>query len=70
MKVSPLTPRELEVLRLVWEGLSTREIAKRLHRSYNTVASHRYRLRVKLGVNSTAEALKVALERGIITHTK
>ena len=66
MKGKPLTPRELEVLQLLWEGLTTREISKRLHRSFNTIAMHRQHILAKLGVTSTTAALKMALADGLI----
>ena len=70
MKGKRLTPRELEVLRLLWEGLTTRDIAKQLHRSFNTIAMHRQHILKKLGVKSTAAALKIAVDGGMITETK
>ena len=70
MKHQPLTPREREVLQLVWEGLSTRDIAKKLGRSYNTIAMYRQQIRGKFGVTTTAAVLKIALREGIITEKK
>jgi DNA-binding NarL/FixJ family response regulator len=67
MKQHPLTPREQEVLRLVWQGFTTRDIAKKLQRSFNTIAMHRRHILKKLGVTSTAQALVVARERELIT---
>lgn len=66
MKRQPLTPREQEVLRLIWQGLTTRDIAKKLHRSFNTIAMHRQHILRKLAVTTTAQALVVAREREII----
>ena len=62
----PLTPREKEVLSLVWQGFTTRDIAKRLHRSFNTIAMHRRHILKKLGVTSTAQALVVATDTQLI----
>ena len=70
MKYQPLTPRECEVLQLVWEGFSTREIANKLGRSYNTIAMYRQQIRSKFGVTTTAAALKIALREGILTEKK
>ena len=67
MKHHPLTPREQEVLRLIWQGFTTRDIAKKLQRSFNTIAMHRRHILKKLGVTSTAQALVVARERELIT---
>lgn len=62
----PITPREVEVLKLIEEGLSSLEIAIRLSVSINTVETHRKKLYRKLGVSRVAEALKVAKHQGII----
>ena len=70
MKHQPLTPREREVLQFVWEGFSTREIANKLGRSYNTIAMYRQQIRSKFGVTTTAAALKIALREGILVEKK
>lgn len=61
-----LTPREQEILSLVMQGLTTRDIAKQLQRSFNTIAMHRRHILKKLGVTSTAQALVVARQRRLI----
>jgi DNA-binding NarL/FixJ family response regulator len=61
-----LTPREQEILSLICQGLTTRDIAKQLRRSFNTIAMHRRHILKKLGVTSTAQALVVARERQLI----
>ena len=53
----PLTGREREVLRLLLEGASNREIARRLVLSVNTVKRHVYNLFGKLGVRSRTQAI-------------
>jgi DNA-binding NarL/FixJ family response regulator len=63
-----LTAAELQVLHLLGKGLLTRDIAKRLHRSYNTIAWYRQRIRSKCGVNTTTAALRIAVDRGIIVE--
>jgi len=55
-----LTDRELEVLKLVAQGLNNREIAKRLFISENTVKTHISSLYAKLSVGRRSEALAVA----------
>jgi LuxR family maltose regulon positive regulatory protein len=55
--LDPLTEREREVLRLLLEGASNREIARRLVLSVNTVKRHVYNLSSKLGVQSRAQAI-------------
>jgi DNA-binding NarL/FixJ family response regulator len=61
-----LTPRELEVLQLICDGLSNKEIASRLGLSANTVAVHRARIMNTLGVHKTAELVMYALQHGLI----
>jgi LuxR family maltose regulon positive regulatory protein len=64
--VEPLTPRELEVLGLVREGLSNKEIAERLTITLNTVKKHSSNLYGKLGVRSRTQAIARAEELGIL----
>lgn len=61
-----LSPREVEVLRLVADGLSEREIAARLFLSPHTVHRHVCNVRAKLGVPSRAAAVAHALRVGIL----
>jgi two-component system NarL family response regulator len=61
-----LTPRELEVLRLLVWGLTNREIARVLGNSENTVRNHTIRIFAKLYVSDRAEAVSAALQRGIV----
>lgn len=61
-----LSKRELEVLQLVAEGDSNREIASRLHISQATVKSHLLHIFGKLGVSDRTAAVTVALRRGIL----
>ena len=63
---SPLTSREVEVLRAVAEGLSTKEIAARLKMSARTVETHRHAISEKLELRSIAELTRYALRNGII----
>jgi NarL family two-component system response regulator LiaR len=62
-----LTPREHEVLALLVEGLSNAEIAKRLHISHSTTATHVSSILSKLGVSSRAEAVALALRSKLVT---
>jgi LuxR family maltose regulon positive regulatory protein len=55
--IEPLTPRELDVLRLIGAGLSNREIAERLTVTLNTVKKHTSNLYGKLGVRSRTQAI-------------
>jgi DNA-binding NarL/FixJ family response regulator len=61
-----LTPRELEVLQLICDGLSNRDIAGRLSLSVNTVAVHRANIMNTLGVHKTAELVVYALQHGLV----
>jgi DNA-binding NarL/FixJ family response regulator len=61
-----LTPRELEVLQLICDGLSNKEIAKKLELSVNTVAVHRANIMNTLGVHKTAELVVYALQNGLV----
>jgi len=64
--VSPLTPREVQVLALVAEGHSTKEIAVLLGISYKTADSHRSRIMEKLSVHETASLVRYAIRQGIV----
>lgn len=56
-----LSPREVEVLRLVAAGKSTREIADTLNRSVKTIETHKQALKTKLGADSPAMLVRLAL---------
>jgi DNA-binding NarL/FixJ family response regulator len=60
-----LTPRQREVLQLVAEGRSSKEIAGRLRISVSTVDSHRHHIMKKLGVTGVADLVKVAIRAGL-----
>jgi DNA-binding NarL/FixJ family response regulator len=62
----PLTPRELEVLRSLTEGLSTREICERLFISPNTLRTHVQNIMGKLRVHSKLEAVAFALRLRLV----
>jgi DNA-binding NarL/FixJ family response regulator len=62
-----LTPRELEVLQLICNGLSNRAIAATLDLSVNTVAVHRANIMNALGVHKTAELVMYAIQHGLVT---
>ena len=64
--VSGLTQRELDVLRLLAEGNSDREIGEALFIGARTVQTHVANLFAKLGVNARAEAAAVAVRRGLV----
>lgn len=60
-----LTPRELEILHLIVQGVSLTEIGKRLFLSVKTISTYRTRLLDKLGVENNADLLRYALRHGL-----
>ena len=63
-----LTPREREVLQLVAEGFTNREIGERIGIAAKTVDVHRTSLMKKLDLHSAAALTRFALRRGLISH--
>ncbi|MDX2145914.1 MAG: helix-turn-helix transcriptional regulator [Planctomycetota bacterium] len=63
--LAALSQRELEVLKLVGEGLTSPSIARRLHRSVRTVEGHRNSICKKLGLSSNADLVRVAIHAGL-----
>lgn len=61
-----LTPREREILKLVVEGLSMKEIADRLCLGFETVHSYTKYIRQKLGCNNIASLVRTAIERHLV----
>lgn len=61
-----LTPREQEIMRLLAEGLSAKEIAEKLFISPKTVENHRANIMNKLGLHSTMELVRYAAKLGLI----
>jgi DNA-binding NarL/FixJ family response regulator len=64
--VEPLTPREQEVLKLIAEAHTNREIGEILHLAEKTVESHRGNLLRKLGMRDRVELVRYAIRRGLI----
>ena len=63
---SGLTPRELEILQLIVNGKSNKEIAGDLNLSANTVAVHRANIMESLGIHKTAELVVYAIRNGLV----
>jgi DNA-binding NarL/FixJ family response regulator len=64
--MSPLTPRELEVLKLVAKGLSNKEIGDALHLVEGTVKLHLTNILTKLNVSARTQAILAGVKRGLI----
>lgn len=64
---APLTARQLQVLRHVAEGRSSREIAERLKVSVRTVEAHRAEVMARLGVNNTRDLVHEARRLGLVS---
>jgi DNA-binding NarL/FixJ family response regulator len=62
----PLTPRELEVVKLIAEAYNNRQIAATLTLSEKTVESHRANLFAKLGMSDRVELVRYAIRRGLV----
>jgi len=62
-----LSPRELEVLQLIVNGKSNKEIAAVLNLSANTVAVHRANIMQELGIHNTAELVVYAIRNGLVS---
>jgi len=63
---SGLTPREVEILQLICDGKSNKEIASELELSANTVAVHRANIMDALGIHKTAELVVYAIRNGLV----
>jgi DNA-binding NarL/FixJ family response regulator len=63
----PLTHREREILKLIAEGHTDRQISDMLFISFRTVQRHRFNIREKLNLKSTADLVKYAIARGYVS---
>jgi two-component system response regulator NreC len=64
--VEALTPREIEVLKLIVQGYTNRQIGEELNISVRTVEGHRANISAKLGLHSRVEFVRYAREHGLI----
>ncbi|MEE8160584.1 MAG: response regulator transcription factor [Acidobacteriota bacterium] len=65
-KVSKLTPRQREILQLLAEGNSMKEVAAILNITPRTVAFHKYQMMERLGLKSNAELIRLAIKEQIV----
>ena len=63
----PLTEREREVLHLIAEGMTNKEISEQMHVSIKTVERHRSHLMAKLGAHNLVELIRAGVKVGLIT---
>ena len=66
MADSPLSPREQEILHLVAQGRTSKQIGQQLFLSHRTVDHHLTSIYNKLGVDTRAQAVAVAAQRGLL----
>jgi two-component system response regulator NreC len=64
--VESLTPRETEILKLIVEGYTNRQVGEQLNISIRTVEGHRANISDKLGLHSRLELVRYAREHGMI----
>jgi DNA-binding NarL/FixJ family response regulator len=67
--VSQLTEREGEVMRLLADGKTSKQVAMQLQISIRTVESHRINISRKLGFSSIADLVRYAIRNGIVAHS-
>ncbi|OYU43581.1 MAG: hypothetical protein CFE44_17605 [Burkholderiales bacterium PBB4] len=60
-----LTKRESQILAMIADGMTSAQIAQKLNVATNTVISHRQKMMVKLGLHSTAEVIRFALDNAM-----
>jgi len=65
-KIKPLTPREVEVLKLIADGYTNRQIGEQLNLSVRTVEGHRANIFAKLGLHNRVELVRYAKEHHLI----
>lgn len=65
-EISQLSKRELEVLKLIGQGLSNREISEQLYISARTVDTHRTNIMRKLEVHNVAGLIRIAFHHGLV----
>ncbi len=66
-RTARLSRRELEIVQLLCEGLSAKQVARRLHLSAKTVENHRYHVYRKCGIESMAGLMRHAIQHGLVS---
>ena len=67
-ELAVLTPRQKEVLQLIAEGYSTKEIAERLHVSVKTIEAHRANLMDRLGIHDVPGLVRLAIRARLVSQ--
>ncbi|MCK8493436.1 MULTISPECIES: response regulator [Spirosoma] len=65
LKKYRLSPREVEIIRHIKSGLSSPQIAEKIHLSQHTVDTHRKNIHAKLGISTVADLVRFAIEMGL-----
>lgn len=65
-----ITPAETEIVKLITQGLTTKEIASQKNLSYHTIITHRKNIFRKLGITNTSELIMYAMRNGIVDSTE
>jgi len=65
-RIAKLTAHQREILRMLTDGMSAKEIARKLDISSRTVESHKYQIMESLGAQSSAELIRLAIRHGIV----
>lgn len=66
-QLAHLTPRELEILALIGQGLTTAAIAEKLYRSRKTIEAHRLSLGIKLNARNRVDLARIAVQSGLVS---
>ncbi|HZW06711.1 MAG TPA: LuxR C-terminal-related transcriptional regulator, partial [Phycisphaerales bacterium] len=65
-QLANLTPREMEILALIGQGLTTAAIAEKLFRSRKTIEAHRLSLGIKLSARNRVDLARIAVQSGLV----
>ncbi len=65
-----ITPSEIDIVKLITQGLTTKEIASQKKLSYHTIITHRKNIFRKVGINNTSELIMYAMRTGIVDSTE